>query len=77
MVVSVKYLLGHDAKLFLPTVQVFDLLNKKAMLRVLEDDKQQVNIVGLQEVPVSSVDNVIKLIERGSACRYEKNVVLL
>ncbi|XP_056600503.1 kinesin-like protein KIF2C [Triplophysa dalaica] len=49
--------------------KVFDLLNKKAMLRVLEDDKQQVNVVGLQEVPVSSVDNVIKLIERGSACR--------
>lgn len=49
--------------------QVFDLLNKKAMLRVLEDDKQQVNIVGLQEVPVSSVDDVIKMIERGGACR--------
>ncbi|XP_055057769.1 kinesin-like protein KIF2C isoform X2 [Misgurnus anguillicaudatus] len=49
--------------------KVFDLLNKKAKLRVLEDDKQQVNVVGLQEVPVLSVDDVIKMIERGSACR--------
>ncbi|ROL44541.1 Kinesin-like protein KIF2C [Anabarilius grahami] len=49
--------------------KVFDLLNKKAKLRVLEDEKQQVNVVGLQEVPVSSVDDVIKMIEKGSACR--------
>ncbi|CAM4590971.1 unnamed protein product [Leuciscus chuanchicus] len=49
--------------------KVFDLLNKKAKLRVLEDDKQQVNVVGLQEVPVLSVDDVIKMIEKGSACR--------
>lgn len=50
-------------------LQVFDLLNKKAKLRVLEDEKQQVNVVGLQEVPVLSVDDVIKMIEKGSACR--------
>uniref|UniRef100_A0AAY4A0X1 Kinesin-like protein n=1 Tax=Denticeps clupeoides TaxID=299321 RepID=A0AAY4A0X1_9TELE len=49
--------------------KVFDLLNKKAPLRVLEDEKQQVQVVGLKEVEVSSVDNVIKLIEKGSACR--------
>lgn len=49
--------------------KVFDLLNKKAKLRVLEDDKQQVNVVGLHEVPVLSVDDVIKMIEKGSACR--------
>uniref|UniRef100_A0A671N2M9 Kinesin-like protein n=1 Tax=Sinocyclocheilus anshuiensis TaxID=1608454 RepID=A0A671N2M9_9TELE len=49
--------------------KVFDLLNKKAKLRVLEDEKQQVNVVGLQEVPVSSVDDVIKMMEVGSACR--------
>lgn len=49
--------------------KVFDLLNKKTKLRVLEDEKQQVNVVGLQEVPVSCVDDVIKMIERGSACR--------
>lgn len=50
--------------------QVFDLLNKKAKLRVLEDENQQVQVVGLQEMPVSSVEDVIKMIEKGSACRY-------
>ncbi|XP_066537383.1 kinesin-like protein KIF2C isoform X2 [Hoplias malabaricus] len=49
--------------------KVFDLLNKKAKLRVLEDENQQVQVVGLQEMPVASVDDVIKMIEKGSACR--------
>ncbi|TSM20231.1 Kinesin-like protein KIF2C [Bagarius yarrelli] len=49
--------------------KVFDLLNKKAKLRVLEDENQQVQVVGLLEMPVSSVEDVIKLIEKGSACR--------
>ncbi|XP_062849075.1 kinesin-like protein KIF2C isoform X2 [Trichomycterus rosablanca] len=49
--------------------KVFDLLNKKAKLRVLEDENQQMQVVGLQEMPVSSVDDVIKMIEKGSACR--------
>ncbi|KAM3859537.1 kinesin-like protein KIF2C [Diretmus argenteus] len=45
------------------------LLNNKAKLRVLEDDRQQVQVVGLQEVDVSSAENVIKLIKMRSACR--------
>ncbi|KAK2860765.1 hypothetical protein Q7C36_004931 [Tachysurus vachellii] len=49
--------------------KVFDLLNKKAKLRVLEDENQQVQVVGLQEMPVSSVEDVIRMIEKGSACR--------
>uniref|UniRef100_A0A8C9TX86 Kinesin-like protein n=1 Tax=Scleropages formosus TaxID=113540 RepID=A0A8C9TX86_SCLFO len=49
--------------------KVFDLLNKKAKLRVLEDGKQQVQVVGLQEVYVSGVEDVIKMIDVGSACR--------
>ncbi|KAF5904128.1 kinesin-like protein KIF2C isoform X1, partial [Clarias magur] len=49
--------------------KVFDLLNKKAKLRVLEDENQQVQVVGLQEIPVSSVEDVIKMIEKGTACR--------
>jgi kinesin family protein 2/24 len=51
-------------------MQVFDLLNKKATLRVLEDEKQQVQVVGLQEMYVSCAEDVIKMIEMGSACRY-------
>ncbi|XP_052033079.1 kinesin-like protein KIF2C isoform X2 [Apodemus sylvaticus] len=49
--------------------KVFDLLNKKAKLRVLEDSKQQVQVVGLQEYPVTCADDVIKMINMGSACR--------
>lgn len=49
--------------------KLFDLLNKKAKLRVLEDGKQQVQVVGLQEVQVSCAEDVIQMIEMGSACR--------
>lgn len=49
---------------------MFDLLNKKAKLRVLEDGKQQVQVVGLQERQVSCAEDVIRMIEMGSACRF-------
>ncbi|KAM4728130.1 kinesin-like protein KIF2C [Anableps anableps] len=49
--------------------KVYDLLNKKAKLRVLEDDRQQVQVVGLEEVCVYSAEDVIKIIQTGSACR--------
>ncbi|XP_021261195.1 kinesin-like protein KIF2C isoform X6 [Numida meleagris] len=49
--------------------KVFDLLNKKAKLRVLEDGKQQVQVVGLQEKQVNCAEDVIRMIEMGSACR--------
>nr|XP_013817475.1 PREDICTED: kinesin-like protein KIF2C isoform X1 [Apteryx mantelli mantelli] len=49
--------------------KVFDLLNKKAKLRVLEDGKQQVQVVGLQERQVGCAEDVIRMIEMGSACR--------
>ncbi|KAK2822384.1 hypothetical protein Q5P01_022449 [Channa striata] len=49
--------------------KVYDLLNKKAKLRVLEDDRQQVQVVGLEEVYVTTPEEVIKMIQAGSACR--------
>lgn len=49
--------------------QVFDLLNKKAKLRVLEDAKGQVQIVGLREEEVNSVDCVLKLLQHGAHIR--------
>ncbi|XP_075922452.1 kinesin-like protein KIF2A isoform X2 [Petromyzon marinus] len=49
--------------------KVFDLLNKRAPLRILEDSKQQVQVVGLIECPVSSSEEVLALIETGSKCR--------
>ncbi|XP_028328697.1 kinesin-like protein KIF2C isoform X2 [Gouania willdenowi] len=49
--------------------KVYDLLNKKAKLRVLEDDKQQVQVVGLEESHVTKAEEVIKIIQIGSAYR--------
>ncbi|XP_043227812.1 kinesin-like protein KIF2A isoform X3 [Amphibalanus amphitrite] len=49
--------------------KVFDLLNDKAKLRVLEDGKQQVQVVGLTERPVESMEDVLKLIQHGNNIR--------
>lgn len=48
---------------------VFDLLNKKANLKILEDGKQQVQIVGLTEKAVYSINDVLELIQKGNASR--------
>eukprot|EP00795_Rhopilema_esculentum_P004619 gene4619-20893_t len=49
--------------------KVFDLLNKKKKLRVLEDGQGQVQVVDLEEIVVHSVQDVLKLIERGMKVR--------
>ncbi|XP_077370944.1 kinesin-like protein KIF2C isoform X2 [Festucalex cinctus] len=49
--------------------KVYDLLNKKAKLRVLQDENQLVQVVGLEEVYVPSANDVIKMIQLGSSCR--------
>lgn len=49
--------------------KVFDLLNDKAKLRILEDGKQQVQVVGLKEEVVQSVDEVLRLIQNGNIVR--------
>lgn len=49
--------------------KVFDLLADKAKLRVLEDGKQQVQVVGLTERIVNSVEGVLSLIETGNKAR--------
>ncbi|XP_016970284.1 kinesin-like protein Klp59C [Drosophila rhopaloa] len=47
--------------------KVFDLLHTdKPLLRVLEDGRQQVVVVGLREMPVTKVDDVLRLIELGN-----------
>jgi kinesin family protein 2/24 len=48
---------------------VFDLLNKKVKLRVLEDHKSQVQVVGLKAEPIDSVDDVLRLIQHGNNVR--------
>ncbi|XP_054831629.1 kinesin-like protein KIF2A [Eublepharis macularius] len=49
--------------------KVYDLLNWKQQLRVLEDSNQQVQVVGLLEQEVLCVEDVMKLIETGNRCR--------
>jgi len=49
--------------------KVFDLLSGKSKLRVLEDGKQQVVVVGLTETVVTSVEDVLKLITSGNNLR--------
>lgn len=49
--------------------KVFDLLADKQKLRVLEDGKQQVQVVGLTEKVVDSVEEVLKLIQHGNNAR--------
>ncbi|VBB27498.1 unnamed protein product [Acanthocheilonema viteae] len=49
--------------------KVFDLIGNKAMLRVLEDGKKEVQVVGLQEVPVHDEDDVLELIKKGTVIR--------
>ncbi len=49
--------------------KVYDLLNKKAKLRVLEDGKNQVQVVGLRHEPVHSVDDVLRLLKHGADIR--------
>ncbi|XP_011503871.1 PREDICTED: kinesin-like protein Klp10A [Ceratosolen solmsi marchali] len=49
--------------------KVFDLLADKEKLRVLEDGKQQVQIVGLTEKVVENCEEVLKLIQHGNNAR--------
>lgn len=45
------------------------MLNHKLKLRVLEDAKQQVQIVGLKEEEIRSVEDVFRLIQHGNSER--------
>jgi kinesin family protein 2/24 len=47
------------------------LLNKSQKLRILEDGNGIVQVVGLSEVPVTSVDEVSRLVQLGSLARAQ------
>lgn len=49
--------------------KVFDLLNNKNKLRVLEDGKQVVQVVGLVEKTCQSPNDVLQIIQMGSSAR--------
>jgi len=45
--------------------KLFDLINNRELLQCREDGKQKVNIVGLTEMPVSNVQELMKVIGNG------------
>lgn len=49
--------------------KVYDLLNNKKKLRVLEDHKNQVQVVDIREQPLNSVEDVLSLIAYGMNIR--------
>ncbi|XP_053678213.1 kinesin-like protein Klp10A [Anopheles nili] len=49
--------------------KVFDLLSNKRKIRVLEDGKKQVQLVGLTEKEMDSVEEVLALISSGNTIR--------
>lgn len=49
--------------------KVFDLLNNKRKLRILEDGRQNVVVVGLTEKAVTATDQVLELIRKGTQAR--------
>lgn len=48
---------------------MFDLLNNKLKLRILEDGKGQVQVVGLKEESVVNSEDVLKLLNHGTQVR--------
>jgi len=51
------------------SAKVFDLINEKKRLQVLEDGKAEVHVKGLMEVVVQSVDDIMQLIHLGNSTR--------
>lgn len=49
--------------------KLFDLINNRELLQCREDGKQKVNIVGLTEMPVSNVQELMKVIGNGLMVR--------
>ena len=45
--------------------KLYDLLNQRELLQCREDAKQQVNIVGLTEITVGNVSDIMKVIGSG------------
>ena len=45
--------------------KLYDLLNKRVLLHCREDGKQKVNIVGLTEMNVASVEEIMQIMTQG------------
>lgn len=49
--------------------KLFDLFNERKLVRCLEDHKQQVQILGLSEHPITDVASLLRLMENGATNR--------
>lgn len=49
--------------------KLYDLLNKRLALHCREDGKQKVNIVGLTESNVNTVEQIMQIMQSGLKCR--------
>ena len=49
--------------------KLYDLLNKRSLLHCREDGKQKVNIVGLTEMQVQSVEQIMQIMATGLQAR--------
>jgi hypothetical protein len=54
---------------------IFDLLASKAKLRIRDDPRTQVEVIGLTEIVVNSVDEVLQLIDRGNRARTSRKTM--
>lgn len=49
--------------------KLFDLLKKRQELKILEDKKNNINIIGLEETHITSLEQFIQLLEYGGTQR--------
>ena len=49
--------------------RVFDLMNNRDHLRVMEDKTGTINVVNLREIEVCSVEDVYEILQEGAKCR--------
>lgn len=52
--------------------RIFDLLNHKRQLTLLEDKNQNANVVGLKELPSKTPEDMLKAIHAGSRLRSSR-----
>ena len=55
--------------------KLFDLLNNKNILQVLDDKNGKTNIFGLKEIPVNSEDELFSAINKGNSIRATHNTI--
>ena len=55
--------------------KIMDLLNEKALLKILEDKSGQIQLANLSEVPMKSPEELMKAMDQGFAIRTTQSTV--